>query len=234
MVRTLIGGLVAGLIIFVLGYVFWATPLGEIPFRTAGDVQNAAVQASLAQNLTQTGTGAYTIPAHGSAQGAVLYGRGPIATVYFNTSGYSPDDMSMILPGFVVALVGGLLIAFGLELARSVFRILAWYWITREAQAAGPAGADQVLVKLTILHWINAGLVEGDTLSSNRGSQCYLLREIVKTQAGPPLAKAASRQTSILVDFVRTAGDRDFLVAESKSLSGARGEQWNRLKGLAG
>jgi hypothetical protein len=44
----------------------------------------------------------------------VLYGRGPIATVHFNTKGYSPDDMSMILPGFIVALVAGLLIAFGL------------------------------------------------------------------------------------------------------------------------
>jgi hypothetical protein len=114
MARTFIGGLVAGLIIFVIGYVFWATPLGEIPYRTAGDAQNAAVQTALAQNLTQTGTGAYIIPADHSAQGAVLYAKGPIATVYFNTAGFSPNDMSMILPGFLVALISGLLIAFGL------------------------------------------------------------------------------------------------------------------------
>jgi hypothetical protein len=114
MARTFIGGLVAGIIIFVLGYVFWATPLGDIPYKVAGDAQNAAVQASLAQNLTQTGTGAYIIPAHHSAGGAVLYAKGPIATVFYNTAGFSPDDMSMILPGFIVALVAGLLIAFGL------------------------------------------------------------------------------------------------------------------------
>ena len=114
MARTLIGGIVAGLIIFVLGYIFWATPLGDIPFKTAGDAQNAAVQTALAQNLTPTGNGAYIIPAHHSAEGAVLYGKGPIATVYFNTKGFSPDDMSMILPGFIVALVSGLLMAFGL------------------------------------------------------------------------------------------------------------------------
>ncbi|HEY1606302.1 MAG TPA: hypothetical protein VGF77_11980 [Allosphingosinicella sp.] len=114
MARTFIGGLVAGLIIFVLGYVFWATPLGDIPYKNAGDAQNAAIQTVLAQNLTQSGTGAYIVPAHRSAQGAVLYARGPIATVQFNTAGFSPDDLSMILPGFIVALISGLLIAFGL------------------------------------------------------------------------------------------------------------------------
>lgn len=114
MVRTIIGGLVGGLILFVVGYIFWATPLGEIPYTRAGDAQSAAVQLSLAQNLTESGTGAYIIPAHQSAQGAVLYAQGPIATVYFNTAGFSPDDMSMILPGFILALVSGLLMAFGL------------------------------------------------------------------------------------------------------------------------
>jgi hypothetical protein len=122
MARTLIGGLVAGLIIFVAGYIFWATPLGEIPYSRATDAQNAAVQTALSQNLTKvdtktgeiSGTGAYVIPAHQSAEGAVLYAKGPIATIYYNTTGYSPDDMSMILPGLILALVSGLLMAFGL------------------------------------------------------------------------------------------------------------------------
>lgn len=114
MIRTVIGGLVAGIIIFVIGFIFWATPLGELAYSKADEAQNAAVQASLAQNLTPSGTGTYIIPANTSAAGAVLYARGPIATVHFNTRGYSPDDMSMILPGFIVALIAGLLIAFGL------------------------------------------------------------------------------------------------------------------------
>jgi hypothetical protein len=114
MIRTVIGGLVAGIIIFVVGFIFWATPLGELAYSKADDAQNAAVQASLAQNLTASGTGTYIIPNHNSAAGAVLYARGPIATVHFNTRGYSPDDMSMILPGFIVAVVAGLLMAFGL------------------------------------------------------------------------------------------------------------------------
>ena len=113
--RTFIGGIVAGIILFVVGFVFWATPLGQFAYRTAPDAQGAAVQLALAQNLSPSGTGAYIIPAHESAQGAVLYGQGPIATVHFNTRGYSPDDMSMILPGFVFAIVSGLLIALGLS-----------------------------------------------------------------------------------------------------------------------
>ena len=114
MVRTIIGGIVGGLILFVTGFIFWATPLGEIPYSRAGDPQNAAIQLALNQNLTPTGTGAYSIPAHQSAGGAVLYAQGPIATVYFNTMGYSPDDMTMLLPGFIAALVAGLLMAFAL------------------------------------------------------------------------------------------------------------------------
>jgi hypothetical protein len=114
MARTFIGGLVGGIIIFVFGYVFWGSPLGEISYNRAGDTQNAAIQTALAQNLTQTGTGTYIIPTHGSAQGAVLYAKGPIATVEFNTAGFSPNDMSMLLPGFIVSIVAGLLMAFGL------------------------------------------------------------------------------------------------------------------------
>jgi hypothetical protein len=122
MLRTLIGGLVGGLIIFVMGYIFWATPLGEIPYSRATDAQQAAVQTALAQNLSQKdpqtgkigGTGTYKIPNPTSRDGANLYTNGPIALVDFNTSGFSPDDMGMLLPGFIVSLISGLLMAFGL------------------------------------------------------------------------------------------------------------------------
>jgi hypothetical protein len=114
MVRTLIGGLVGGLIIFILGYVFWATPLGNIPFSHASDAQAAAVQTSMAQNLTPTGTGTYKIPDPRTREGASGYTNGPIAIVDYNTKGFAPEDMSMLLPGFIVSVVSGLLMAFGL------------------------------------------------------------------------------------------------------------------------
>ncbi|HEX8574487.1 MAG TPA: hypothetical protein VF759_17230 [Allosphingosinicella sp.] len=114
MIRTVIGGLVGGIILFVIGFVFWATPLSELAFSRAGDAEGAAVQSALAQHLTKTGTGTYEIPYAGTAQGTTLYGKGPIATVHFNTSGFSSEDMGMLLPGFIVAAVTGLLIAFAL------------------------------------------------------------------------------------------------------------------------
>jgi hypothetical protein len=120
MARTILGGLVGGIVLFVLGYVFWATPLGDIPYKHASIAQNAAIQTALATNLTPTGsdtgigTGTYIVPDYHSAGGAVLYGKGPIATIDFNTAGFSHDDLSMLLPGFIVALASGLLFAFGL------------------------------------------------------------------------------------------------------------------------
>lgn len=114
MVRTVIGGLVGGIIIFVMGFIFWGSPLGSIPFSRTGDPQSAAVQTALAQNLTQSGAGTYLIPDPRTREGAELYARGPVATVSYNISGFPPEDMSMLLPGFVLAVVAGLLIAFGL------------------------------------------------------------------------------------------------------------------------
>jgi hypothetical protein len=114
MIRTVIGGLVAGVILFLVGFIFWATPLGEFAYKNAPDAQGADLQLALARNLTETGTGAYVIPNHNSAEGAANYARGPVAIVHYNTAGFSPDDMSMILPGFLLALGSGLLMAFGL------------------------------------------------------------------------------------------------------------------------
>jgi hypothetical protein len=114
MIRTIIGGLVGGIILFLVGFIFWATPLGEIPYSHTGDAQSAALQLALSENLTRTGTGAYQVPGHESAQGAILYGQGPIATVYFNTGGFSAEDMTMLLPGFILSVISGLLMAFAL------------------------------------------------------------------------------------------------------------------------
>jgi hypothetical protein len=114
MVRTLIGGVVGGIIIFVMGFIFWGSPLGTVPFSHASDPQAAAVQTAMAQNLTPGGSGTYLIPDPRTREGAELYAKGPVATVSYNTAGFAPEDMSMLLPGFILALVAGLLIAFGL------------------------------------------------------------------------------------------------------------------------
>lgn len=114
MLRSLIGGLVAGLVMFFIGFVFWGTPLSEAAFAKADDAQSAAVQAALAQHLGRSGTGTYVIPTPSTPQGTELYGRGPIAMVHFNTGGFAAEDMGMMLPGLIFALVSGVLMAFGI------------------------------------------------------------------------------------------------------------------------
>lgn len=114
MARSFLGGIVAGLILFVLGFLFWQTPLSGLAYKNLPDAQGAAVQTALAQNLTQTGTGTYRIPDPKNQQGALLFARGPIATVDYNTDGFSPTGTAGLIPGLIVALGAGMLIAFGL------------------------------------------------------------------------------------------------------------------------
>ena len=152
MARTFIGGIVAGLILFAIGWVFFQSPLSSIGYTSLPDAQGAAVQTSLAQNLTQTGTGTYRIPNPNSDEGARLYTRGPIATVDYNTSGYSPTGMSGALGGLVIAIGAGMLIAFGLgavargrdypELARLVvfFSVGVSAWVFLSAPFASHFG----------------------------------------------------------------------------------------------
>ena len=114
MARSFIGGIVAGLILFALGFLFWQTPLSGLAYKNLPDAQGAAVQTALAQNLTQTGTGTYRIPDPKNQQGALLFARGPIATVDYNTDGFSPTGTAGLIPGLIIAIGAGMLIAFGL------------------------------------------------------------------------------------------------------------------------
>jgi hypothetical protein len=114
MVRSVLGGLVAGLLMFVIGFVFWGTPLSGLAFQKANDAQSAAVQLALAQNLTPGGTGTYLVPTPDTPQGTVAYGQGPIATIHFNARGFAANDLSMVPTGLAFALVAGVLMALGL------------------------------------------------------------------------------------------------------------------------
>jgi hypothetical protein len=114
MTRSFLGGIVAGFILFALGYLFWQTPLSGLAYKNLPDLQGAAVQTALAQNLTETGTGTYRIPDPKSQQGALLYANGPIATVDYNTGRFSPTSAATILPAFIVAVGAGMLLSFGL------------------------------------------------------------------------------------------------------------------------
>lgn len=114
MTRTLLGGLLGGLAMFFVGFIFWGTPLSKLAFNHIEQPQSAAVQQALAEHLSGTGTGTYAIPAMGTAEGDILYARGPVAIVHFNSSGFPIVDSASLGFGFLLALITGLLIAVAL------------------------------------------------------------------------------------------------------------------------
>ncbi len=105
MIRLVIGSILGGVAQWLVGFIFWGTPLGRIPFRVISDDQNAALQAALAQALTPSGTGTYMVPWPFTQQGTVLYGKGPVAMVHFNTAGFPAMDSAAIIAGLILSIV---------------------------------------------------------------------------------------------------------------------------------
>ncbi len=115
-VKSWIGGLIAGLVIYVVALIFWATPLRLIAYNRVGEQANADVQRALAQALTQSGTGVYAVPDPSQGAASVLYTKGPVAKVFFNTGGFPVLDTTALIGGLILAIVIGLLLAEGLRL----------------------------------------------------------------------------------------------------------------------
>ena len=110
--RALIGGVAAAVAMFILGFIFYATPLYKLGTGTLDNAQAAAVQQSLASNIPTTGT--YFVPSGDTREQSEMYSRGPIATIHYNTRGYAVADPGVMIGGFIHMLVVALLIAVGL------------------------------------------------------------------------------------------------------------------------
>ena len=115
MVRTVIGGLIGGFALFITGFIFWGTPLSALAISRADEQAGANLQAALAQALTPTGTGVYVIPDPATAQGTILYGKGPVAQIFYNMGGFPVMDGGALIGGLILALVVGVLIAMALR-----------------------------------------------------------------------------------------------------------------------
>jgi hypothetical protein len=111
MFRVIIGAVPAGLAMFVLGFIFFASGLQNIAIGSLPDAQAAAVRQALAANLTTEGTGTYLIPNRDSSpEQASMYGDGPVATVHYNTKGFANNDSGSLIGGLVLNLIVALLI----------------------------------------------------------------------------------------------------------------------------
>lgn len=119
MVRALMGAVLGAFAMFVIGFVFYATPLYKLATASLDDNQAAAVQQILAANLPRTGT--YFVPEPDTRAQAEMYSRGPVATVHYNMGGYSPVDPAVLVGGFVHMLIVTLLGALALhQLSRHI------------------------------------------------------------------------------------------------------------------
>lgn len=141
--RALVGAVAAAIAMFILGFLFFATPLSGIGSRTVEDAPAAQVQASLAQNLPATGT--YFVPSADTAAQTTLYGRGPIATIHYNSQGFAHDDAATMIGGFVHMLVVAFLMAAGLGL------------LSRHVFAFGDRARLLVLGVLAAMIWVHLG-----------------------------------------------------------------------------
>lgn len=110
MIRVILGSVAAAVAMFVLGFIFFATPLAKIGIAKLDDSQAAAVQSTLAVHLPHTGT--YSVPGVDTPAQTNMYSRGPIATIHYNTRGFAATDTGSLITGlvfnFIVALLIGL------------------------------------------------------------------------------------------------------------------------------
>ena len=110
MIKVLIGSVAAAVAMFVLGFIFFATPLGGIALGTVGDNEAAAIQSVLAANLDPESARTVAVP---SGEGSVqqrMYIDGPIATIHYNPNGFAVSDPGVMLGGFIHMLISALLL----------------------------------------------------------------------------------------------------------------------------
>ena len=115
MIRVVIGAFAAAVAMFVIGFLFFATPLGNIPVGQVDDDSAAAIQQTLAEHMGADGPAAYVVPGIiGEAQ-QVQYINGPIAMIHYNPNGYALGDTNAMLGGFIQLLITALILGFALH-----------------------------------------------------------------------------------------------------------------------
>lgn len=113
--RAVIGAVAAAIAMFILGFIFFASGLQKTVTGSLEDMPAAAVQQVLAANLPGSGTFVVPDPEASSSQ-TVMYGQGPVATIFYNTSGFPAMDSGALLAGFIQMLIVALLMAAALYL----------------------------------------------------------------------------------------------------------------------
>ncbi|AEG48002.1 hypothetical protein Sphch_0302 [Sphingobium chlorophenolicum L-1] len=189
MFKTLLGGLTGGMAMYLVGFIFWGTPLSALAFHRTGS--GADLQAAMAQALTPSGTGVYVIPDPATAEGTVLYGKGPVAMVFYNSGGFPVTDAGALIGGLILALAVGMLIALMLRFVSGdlggrarvtiLFALAAVLWL-HVGQAVfnhAPWGYILYLAFSDFVALVAAGLVAAKIMESGRASNSGAVGETV-------------------------------------------------------
>jgi hypothetical protein len=111
MQKMIIGCAVAAAVMFVLGFIFFATPLSTTAYAHADYATLARVQAAMA-DLPQSG--AYAVPDAATAGGVLAYERGPIGVVHVVKAGFPVFDPLVLVKGLLHYFVSVLFIGLAL------------------------------------------------------------------------------------------------------------------------
>jgi len=124
-----LGSLIAAVVMFALGFVFFGL-LGAMMFDPLAAGTAASVQSSLGGTLPATGT--YMVPGDEEA-----FMRGPSAVVQYVAAGELPNMPMAMGMGFVHFLLSALLIGYGLKAVGGDFarqaRVVLWFGLAASA-----------------------------------------------------------------------------------------------------
>lgn len=119
MPRLILGGVLGGVAMWLVGFIFWGPILGWIPISTIPDASMQALQQAMATHLGPTGTGVYAIPSPTTQAGTGMYAAGPVAMVHFTNQGFPAMDSGALVKGLILGIVCVLLAGFAMRIAAS-------------------------------------------------------------------------------------------------------------------
>lgn len=147
--RLLVGSLVAAVAMFLIGFVFFGTPLFSNAYKTAPFETQMAVQEAL-KALPASGT--YFIPMGEDEAAMAAHRAGPTAMLRVNLAGSEMMDPMVMVKGFVHMVVSAFLL--GLLLLRVAPKI--WNFGERMAVVVLASLAVVVFVRLGEPIWFGA------------------------------------------------------------------------------
>lgn len=136
-----LASLLAALATFILGFIFWATPVSELAMNHVSAEQAKALAESLQTQVPSSGT--YFIPDMSAGEQVFLkqHEQGPIATLHVRKEGAAAMDPMVFLRGFLHMFMVWLLVGFVLskiEASANRYQILLLFAVS--AAIWGPIG----------------------------------------------------------------------------------------------